>query len=44
MEGGVFVHLDEAQLLRDAQRAAQNLARRAGTEKLLETRGKWRPV
>ncbi|MFN3331425.1 MAG: amidohydrolase family protein, partial [Caldilinea sp.] len=44
MEGSVFVHLDEAQLLRDAQRAAQNLARRAGTEKLLEMRGKWRPL
>jgi 5-methylthioadenosine/S-adenosylhomocysteine deaminase len=44
MEGGVFTHLDEAKLLRDAQRAAQNLAQRAGTEKLLDRRGKWRPV
>jgi 5-methylthioadenosine/S-adenosylhomocysteine deaminase len=44
MEGGVFTHLDEAKLLRDAQRAAQNLAERAGTEKLLDRRGKWRPV
>jgi 5-methylthioadenosine/S-adenosylhomocysteine deaminase len=44
MEGGVFIHLDEAQLLHDAQRAAQQLARRSGTEKLLEKRGKWRPV
>lgn len=44
MEGGVFIHLDEAKILRDAQRAAQNLAQRAGTEKLLAHRGKWRPV
>jgi 5-methylthioadenosine/S-adenosylhomocysteine deaminase len=44
MEGGVFIHLDEAQLLHDTQRAAQQLARRSGTEKLLEKRGKWRPV
>ena len=44
MEGGVFTHLDEAKLLRAAQRAAQNLAERAGTEKLLDRRGKWRPV
>uniref|UniRef100_A0A7C1FUP7 Amidohydrolase n=1 Tax=Caldilinea aerophila TaxID=133453 RepID=A0A7C1FUP7_9CHLR len=44
MENGVFTHLNETQILHDAQRAAQNLARRAGTEKLLERRGKWRPV
>jgi 5-methylthioadenosine/S-adenosylhomocysteine deaminase len=44
MEGGVFTHLDEMKILHDAQRAAQNLARRAGTEKLLDRRGKWRPV
>jgi 5-methylthioadenosine/S-adenosylhomocysteine deaminase len=44
MEGGVFTHLDEAKLLRDAQRAAQNLAQRAGTERLLDTRSRWRPV
>ncbi|MBE2240973.1 MAG: amidohydrolase [Caldilineaceae bacterium] len=44
MEGGRFTQLDEAQLLRDAQRAAQTLAARAGTERLLERRGKWRPV
>ncbi|HAJ38221.1 MAG TPA: amidohydrolase, partial [Chloroflexi bacterium] len=44
MEGGVFMHLDEAEILRQAQRAAQTLARRAGTEKLLERRGKWRPI
>ncbi|MFO7635096.1 MAG: amidohydrolase [Caldilinea sp.] len=44
MQDGAFVHLDEAQLLRNAQRAAQNLARRAGTERLLEKRGKWRPA
>jgi 5-methylthioadenosine/S-adenosylhomocysteine deaminase len=42
MEGGLFVHLDEAQ--RDAQRAAQQLAVRAGTERLLAQRGKWRPL
>ncbi len=44
MEGGVFTHLDESALLREAQRAAQNLARRAGTERLLDTRSRWRPV
>jgi 5-methylthioadenosine/S-adenosylhomocysteine deaminase len=44
MEGGVFTHLDEPALLRKAQRAAQNLARRAGTERLLDTRSRWRPV
>jgi len=44
MEGGVFTHLDEAKLLRAAQCAAQNLAQRAGTERLLDRRGKWRPV
>ena len=44
MEGGVFRHLDEAALLRAAQVAAQRLAQRAGTERLLETRARWRPV
>ncbi|MFZ1767913.1 MAG: amidohydrolase family protein, partial [Caldilinea sp.] len=44
MEGGRFTHLDEAQLLRDAQRAGQTLAARAGTERLLARRGKWRPI
>lgn len=44
MENGVFTHLDEAKILRDAQRAAQHLAQRAGTERLLERRGKWRPL
>jgi 5-methylthioadenosine/S-adenosylhomocysteine deaminase len=44
MEGGVFTHLDEPALLREAQRAAQNLARRAGTERLLDKRARWRPV
>jgi hypothetical protein len=44
MEGGVFTHLDEPYILREAQRAAQNLARRAGTERLLDQRARWRPV
>ena len=44
MEKGAFAHLDEASILRDAQRAAQELARRAGTERLLKERASWRPV
>ena len=44
MEDGRFTHLDEAALLRETQRAAQHLARRAGTERLLATRASWRPV
>ena len=44
LEDGVFHHLDEPALLREAQRAAQHLAQRAGTEKLLEKRAKWRPL
>ena len=44
LEDGVFHHLDEPALLREAQRAAQHLAHRAGTEKLLEKRAKWRPL
>ena len=44
LEEGVFQHMDEPAILREAQKAAQNLAQRAGTEKLLEKRAKWRPV
>lgn len=44
LENGSFTHLNEAKLLCDAQRAAQNLAQRAGTEKSLERRVKWRPI
>jgi 5-methylthioadenosine/S-adenosylhomocysteine deaminase len=44
LAGGVFRHLDEPALLREAQAAAADLARRAGTERLLERRARWRPV
>ncbi|MCB0152508.1 MAG: amidohydrolase family protein, partial [Caldilineaceae bacterium] len=44
MEDGQFTHIDETALLRETQRAAQHLARRAGTERLLATRASWRPV
>ncbi len=44
LAGGVFQHLDEAALLQEAQAAAQAAARRAGTERLLEHRARWRPV
>ena len=44
MAGGVFTRLDEAALLREAQAAAQRLAQRAGTERLLANRARWRPV
>ncbi len=44
MAGGVFTQLDEDALLREAQRAAQQLAKRAGTEHLLAKRASWRPV
>lgn len=44
MEGGEFCHLDEAALLEEAQAAAQQLARRSGTERLLDRRARWRPV
>jgi 5-methylthioadenosine/S-adenosylhomocysteine deaminase len=44
LEDGVFRQLDEPALLLEAQRAAQNLARRSGTEKLLKKRARWRPV
>jgi 5-methylthioadenosine/S-adenosylhomocysteine deaminase len=44
LEDGVFQQLDEAAVLLEAQRAAQNLARRSGTEKLLEKRARWRPA
>jgi 5-methylthioadenosine/S-adenosylhomocysteine deaminase len=41
---GVFRHLDEGALLRAAQAAAQRLAQRAGTERLLDMRARWRPA
>ena len=44
MEGGDFCHLDEAALLEEAQAAAQQLAHRSGTERLLDRRARWRPV
>ncbi len=45
LEDGVFQNLDEPALLREAQRAAQRLAQRAGTEHLLDQRaGRWRPL
>ena len=44
MQDGLFTHVDEAALLRETQRAAQHLARRAGTEQLLARRASWRPV
>jgi len=44
MEKGVFLHLDEPALLRATQAAAQRLAQRAGTERLLAHRARWRPV
>ncbi|MBI3761452.1 MAG: amidohydrolase [Chloroflexi bacterium] len=44
LEDGVFRHLDEPALLREAQKSAQSLAMRAGTERLLEGRARWRPV
>ena len=44
LAGGVFQHLDEAALLRAAQAAAQRLAARAGTERLLGKRARWRPA
>jgi 5-methylthioadenosine/S-adenosylhomocysteine deaminase len=44
LEDGVCCHLDEAALLLEAQRAAQHLAQRCGTEKLLEKRARWRPA
>jgi 5-methylthioadenosine/S-adenosylhomocysteine deaminase len=42
LEDGGFCYLDEAALLLEAQRAAQHLAQRCGTEKLLEKRARWR--
>ncbi len=44
LEDGVFQHLDEPAILRAAQRSAQALARRSGTERLLDRRARWRPV
>lgn len=44
LEEGVFQNLDEPALLREAQRAAQALARRSGTEHLLDRRSRWRPL
>lgn len=44
LEDGVFQHLDERAVLVAAQRAAQDLAQRCGTEKLLEKRARWRPA
>ena len=44
LEDGVFRQLDEQALLVEAQRAAQILAQRCGTEKLLEKRARWRPA
>lgn len=43
LEDGVFQNLDEPALLREAQRAAQRLAERSGTERLLDRRARWRP-
>jgi 5-methylthioadenosine/S-adenosylhomocysteine deaminase len=39
---GVVQHLDEPALLRETQQAAQALARRSGTEHLLDRRARWR--
>jgi 5-methylthioadenosine/S-adenosylhomocysteine deaminase len=44
MVEGVFQQLDEPALLRKAQAAAQQLALRAGTERLLDQRARWRPA
>jgi 5-methylthioadenosine/S-adenosylhomocysteine deaminase len=44
LAGGVFQHLDEGALLRAAQAAAQRVADRAGTERLLDGRARWRPA
>ena len=44
MQDGLFTHVDEAALLHETQRAAQHLAKRAGTEQLLAGRASWRPV
>lgn len=43
MADGRFRHLDEPALLRKAQAAAQQLALRAETERLLDYRARWRP-
>ena len=44
LENGACCQLDEAAVLKEAQRAAQRLAERCGTEKLLEKRARWRPA
>jgi 5-methylthioadenosine/S-adenosylhomocysteine deaminase len=44
LENGDCCCVDEAALLLEAQRAAQRLAERCGTEKLLEKRARWRPA
>jgi len=44
LENGACCLLDEAAVLQEAQRAAQRLAERCGTEKLLEKRARWRPA
>ena len=44
MQNGVFRHLDEPALLRATQHAAQQVAQRSGTERLLANRARWRPV
>jgi 5-methylthioadenosine/S-adenosylhomocysteine deaminase len=44
LAAGQFCHLDEPRLLREAQAAAQDLAQRSGTERLLEQRARWRPL
>jgi 5-methylthioadenosine/S-adenosylhomocysteine deaminase len=44
LEDGVFCHLDEPAILREAQRAARRLSERAGTVRLLTNRVRWRPI
>lgn len=44
LQDGVFCHLDELAILREAQRAAQRLSERAGTVRLLVNRERWRPI
>lgn len=44
LEEGVFRNVDEPALLREAQRAAEALARRSGTEHLLDRRARWHPL
>ncbi|MGL4648982.1 MAG: amidohydrolase family protein, partial [Caldilineaceae bacterium] len=44
LRDGRFTHLNEAAILHDTQAAAQLLAARSGTERLLDGRARWRPV